>query len=129
MNADTRHLLVNVCANILRSERGIQVLGLHCRQRHSTLYTGMTGDLYTRIMQHRAGEIEGFSKRHNCNRLVHYAGYNEVLVMINREKQIKSWRRKKKVDLIEKTNPRWEDLAQNWGRSMKLKGESIEEIP
>jgi putative endonuclease len=50
-------------------------------------------------------------------------------VMINREKQIKSWRRKKKIDLIEKTNPRWDDLAQNWGRKMKLNGESIEEIP
>jgi putative endonuclease len=94
-----------------------------------TLYTGMTGDLYTRIMQHKAGEIEGFSRTHQCNRLVHYAGCNEVMVMINREKQIKSWRRKKKIDLIEKSNPRWEDLAQNWGRSMKLKGESIEEIP
>jgi putative endonuclease len=94
-----------------------------------TLYTGMTGDLYTRIMQHKAGEIEGFSKTYGCNRLVHYAGCNEVIVMINREKQIKSWRRKKKIDLIEKTNPRWEDLAQNWGRKMKLKGESIDEIP
>ena len=90
-----------------------------------TLYTGMTGDLYTRIMQHKAGEIEGFSKTYGCNRLVHYAGCNEVIVMINREKQIKSWRRKKKIDLIEKTNPRWEDLAQNWGRKVKLKGESI----
>ena len=94
-----------------------------------TLYTGMTGDLYTRIMQHKAGEIEGFSKTYGCNRLVHYAGCNEAIVMINREKQIKSWRRKKKIDLIEKTNPRWNDLAQNWGRKMKLKGESIEEIP
>jgi putative endonuclease len=94
-----------------------------------TLYTGMTGDLYTRIMQHKAGEIEGFSKTYACNRLVHYAGCNEAIVMINREKQVKSWRRKKKIDLIEKTNPRWNDLAQNWGRKMKLKGESIEEIP
>jgi putative endonuclease len=90
-----------------------------------TLYTGMTGDLYTQIMQHKAGEIEGFSKTYGCNRLVHYAGCNEVIVMINREKQIKSWRRKKKIDLIEKANPRWEDLAQNWGRKVKLKGESI----
>jgi putative endonuclease len=94
-----------------------------------TLYTGMTGDLYTRIMQHKAGKIEGFSKTYGCDRLVHYAGCNEVTVMINREKQIKSWRRKKKIDLIEKTNPRWEDLAHNWGRKMKLKGESIEGIP
>jgi predicted GIY-YIG superfamily endonuclease len=53
-----------------------------------TLYTGMTGDLYTRIMQHKAGEIEGFSKTYGCNRLVHYAGCNLVAVMINREKQI-----------------------------------------
>ena len=97
--------------------------------RTGTLYTGMTGDLYKRIMQHKAGEIEGFSKTYGCNRLVHYAGCNEVIVMINREKQIKSWRRKKKIDLIEKNNPRWEDLAQNWGRRMKLKGESIAEIP
>jgi putative endonuclease len=94
-----------------------------------TLYAGMTGDLYTRIMQHKAGEIEGFSKTYGCNRLVHYAGCNQVIVMINREKQIKSWRRKKKIDLIEKTNPRWEDLAKNWGRRMKFSGESIEEIP
>jgi putative endonuclease len=89
----------------------------------------MTGDLYKRIMQHMAGEIEGFSKTYGCNRLVHYAGSNEALVMINRERQIKSWRRKKKIDLIEKTNPRWEELAQNWGINMKLKGESIEKIP
>jgi RNA polymerase sigma factor (sigma-70 family) len=64
-----------------------------------TLYTGMTGDLYTRIMQHKAGEIEGFSKTYSCDRLVHYAGTNEVIAMINREKQIKSWRRKKKIDI------------------------------
>jgi putative endonuclease len=49
---------------------------------------------------------------------VHYAECNEVTVMIDREKQIKSRRRKKKIDLIEKTNPRWEDLAQDWGRRM-----------
>jgi putative endonuclease len=94
-----------------------------------TLYTGMTGDLYTRIMQHKAGEIEGFSKTYGCDRLVHYAGCNEVIVMINREKQIKSWRRKKKIELIEKTNPRWEDLAQNWGREVKFRAECIEKIP
>jgi putative endonuclease len=94
-----------------------------------TLYTGMTGDFYTRIMQHKAGEIEGFSKTYACDCLVHYAGYNEVTVVINREKQIKSWRRKKKIDLIEKTNPRWEDLGQNWGREMKFRGECIEKIP
>jgi hypothetical protein len=57
---------------------------------------------------------------------VHYAECNEVTVMIDREKQIKSWRRKKKIDLIEKTNPRWEDLAQDWGRKDELKGESLE---
>jgi len=53
---------------------------------------------------------------------VHYAECNGVTVLIDREKQIKSWRRKK---LIEKTNPRWEDLAQDWGRKDELKGESL----
>ncbi len=56
-----------------------------------TLYTGMTGDLYKRIMQHKAGEIEGFSKVYKCDRLVHYEGDDDVRKMINREKQVKSW--------------------------------------
>jgi putative endonuclease len=92
-----------------------------------TLYTGMTGFLFNRVMQHKAGEVEGFSQKYNCNRLVYYEQYDDVRRAIGREKQIKSWRREKKMALIEKMNPRWEDLAENWGREMRFRGESIVE--
>ena len=93
--------------------------------RTETLYTGLTGDLYKRIMQHKSGEIEGFSKQYKCTRLVHHEGFDQAERMIQREKQIKSWRHEKKIALIEKTNPRWQDLAENWGRPLLLPGESI----
>ena len=93
--------------------------------RTGTLYTGLTGDLYKRIMQHKSGEIEGFSKQYKCTRLVHHEGFDQAERMIQREKQIKNWRREKKIALIEKTNPRWQDLAENWGRPLLLPGESI----
>jgi putative endonuclease len=72
----------------------------------------MTGDLFKRIMQHKAGEIDGFAETYKCDRLVYYEGSDNVHQMISREKQIKSWRREKKIALIEKMNPRWEDLAE-----------------
>jgi putative endonuclease len=90
-----------------------------------TLYTGMTGDLFKRIMQHRAGEIDGFSKTYKWDRLVWYESCDNVHRMISREKQIKSWRREKKIALIEKTNPRWEDLAEHWGRETLFPGQSM----
>ncbi len=94
-----------------------------------TLYTGMTGDRYKRIMQHKAGEIEGFSKTYKCDRLMHYEGDENVHEMINREKQIKSWRREKKITLIEKANPRWQDSAEHWGEEMLPPGRSIKRTP
>lgn len=90
-----------------------------------TLYAGMTGDLFQRIMQHKAGEIDGFAKKYKCDRLVYYEAYDNVHKTINREKQIKSWRREKKVVLIEKMNPRWQDLAAHWGREMLFRGQSM----
>jgi putative endonuclease len=93
-----------------------------------TLYTGVTGDLFVRIMQHKAGEIEGFTRQYKCNRLVYYESYENVRVAIAREKQIKRWRRSKKIVLIEKVNPRWADLAEHWGRKMLFRGQSIDEI-
>jgi len=90
-----------------------------------TLYTGLTGDLYKRIMRHKNGRFEGFSSQYKCTRLVYYEGFDQAEKMIQREKQIKSWRREKKIALIEKTNPRWQDLAGNWGRELLLPGESI----
>jgi putative endonuclease len=93
-----------------------------------TLYTGMTGDLFVRIMQHKAGEFEGFAKTHG-KRLVTFESFDNVHNAINREKQIKSWRRQKKIALIEKTNSRWQDLAEHWGSEMRLPGQSIVRTP
>ena len=75
-----------------------------------TLYTGVTTDLSRRIYEHREGLIEGFSNRYGTKTLVWYEVHEEVGTAITREKQIKRWRRQWKFDLIEKMNPRWEDL-------------------
>lgn len=94
-----------------------------------TLYIGLTGQLYSRVFQHKAGEIEGFSATYNCVRLVYYEGFDDVRKAIAREKQLKRWRREKKIALIEKTNPRWLDLAEHWGREMLFPGQSIVKTP
>jgi putative endonuclease len=60
---------------------------------------------------------------------VYYESYQDVQVAIAREKQIKRWRREKKIALIEKVNPRWQDLAEYWGREMRFRGQAIGRIP
>ena len=93
--------------------------------RTGTLYLGMTNDLYVRVLQHKSGEIEGFSSKYHCNRLVYWESFDEVVKAINREKQLKGWRRAKKVALIESMNRRWQDLAERWGAEMAFAGQSI----
>ena len=90
-----------------------------------TLYIGMTNDIYRRIAEHKSGEFEGFSSQYHCNRLVYYESFQFVQDAINREKQLKGWRRSKKIGLIESKNPRWEDLAEKWGAPMAFAGQSI----
>ena len=94
-----------------------------------TLYTGITRALLNRVMQHKAGEIEGFTQQYKCNRLVYYERFEYVRMAITREKQIKSWRRSKKIVLIEKMNPRWEDLAEHWGQTLLFRGQSMGGTP
>ena len=79
-----------------------------------TLYTGMTGNLFERILQHKNKSIEGFTKKYNINRLVYYEEFRTARLAIEREKQIKRWRRSKKIDLIKTINPTWKDLSENW---------------
>ncbi|HLM80515.1 MAG TPA: GIY-YIG nuclease family protein [Terriglobales bacterium] len=93
--------------------------------RTGTLYIGMTNNLYVRVMQHKSGEIEGFSSKYQCNRLVYWESFDDVLKAIDREKQLKGWRRAKKIVLIEFNNPRWADLAGKWGAEMAFAGQSI----
>ena len=77
---------------------------------HGTLYTTVTSDLIVRVYQHKESKISGFTKRYNCHYLVYYEMCEDMFSAIEREKQIKAGSRKKKLALIEKINPKWEDL-------------------
>jgi putative endonuclease len=82
--------------------------------RSGTLYTGITNNLERRLQEHRQGTVPGFTRRYSITRLVHYEATGSALAAITREKQIKGWRRSKKVTLVEQGNPRWLDLAAGW---------------
>ncbi len=97
--------------------------------RTGTLYIGMTGFFDTRIGQHKLGLIEGFSKKYGCTRLLYYEVYSDALQAKRREIQLKGWRREKKIKLIEKMNPRWEDLAEHWGQELLQPGQSLKKTP
>jgi putative endonuclease len=93
--------------------------------RTGTLYIGMTNNLYLRIAQHKSGEVDGFSSKYHCDRLVYWESFDEVLKAIDREKQLTGWRRLKKIALIDSVNPRWEDLAEKWGAEIAFASEAI----
>jgi putative endonuclease len=93
--------------------------------RSGTLYIGMTNSVYRRALEHKRREVEGFARKYHCDRMVYYEGFDDVHKAIAREKQLKGWRRSKKIALIESKNPRWEDLAEKWGAQMLFAGESI----
>jgi len=77
----------------------------------STLYIGVTNGLTKRILQHREAKTPGFTEMYNCNRLVYFERPSNPTDAINREKQLKKWRRDKKEWLISHQNPTCEDLA------------------
>jgi putative endonuclease len=91
-----------------------------------TLYIGMTNNIERRMREHKSGEFEGFASKYRCDRLVYFEGFDDVRKAIDREKQLKGWRRSKKIALIQSRNPRWEDLAEKWGWKMAFAGESIQ---
>jgi len=82
--------------------------------RSHTLYIGVTGNLQKRVFQHKWKEHEGFTARYNCDRLVWFERYQDVTEAIGREKELKGWRRSKKIALIESANPAWIDLSRDW---------------
>ena len=79
-------------------------------RKNGTLYVGVTSDLIKRIYQHKNKLIEGFTKKYGVDKLGYYEVYSDIERAIAREKQIKAGSRKKKIDLIEKINPNWDDL-------------------
>jgi len=79
-----------------------------------TLYIGITNNLERRMVEHKEGLVEGFTKEYGVERLVYFEMYGDVRNAIRREKQLKGWRREKKIALIEKVNPSWKDVARAW---------------
>ena len=82
--------------------------------RNGTLYTGVTSKLRLRVEQHKLGTFEGFSKKCGCKRLVWYEDHATMPEAIQRETQIKGWRRDWKLALIEVETPEWRDLSDGW---------------
>ena len=78
--------------------------------RNTVLYTGVTNDLMRRVGDHRDGIGGAFTKKYNVVKLIYYETRTEINLAIAREKQIKSWSRKRKEDLINSANPEWKDL-------------------
>jgi putative endonuclease len=77
------------------------------------IYTGITNDLARRIYEHKNKMVPGFTKRYNIHKLLYFEHTTDVNVAINREKEIKKWRREKKNSLINSINPTWIDLGNN----------------
>lgn len=75
------------------------------------LYIGVTNDLRRRVFAHKSGEIPGFTRRYKVNRLVYFESTPNAAAAISREKELKAWRREKKLKLVETANPEWLDLA------------------
>ena len=79
----------------------------------NVLYTGVTNDLLRRVFEHKSNIKKCFTQKYNINKLVYFELFSEITLAIMREKQIKSWNRKRKNQLIDSFNPRWEDLYQS----------------
>ena len=84
-------------------------------RRNGTLYVGVTADLLARIYQHRSGSVRGFTRKYGVRMLVWFEQHETMADAIRREKQIKKWNRKWKLELIENANPEWRDLAEDLG--------------
>jgi putative endonuclease len=82
--------------------------------RTRTLYVGVTNDIQRRDYEHKNKLVPGFTSKYRLDRLVYFEQHADIREAIDREKQIKSWRREKKETLIDDLNPKWRDLSLDW---------------
>jgi len=95
-----------------KSKRNMKHYFVYIMSSYSkTLYIGVTNNLIRRVQEHKNAKVEGFTKRYNIKYLVYYEMTDSILSVIEREKQLKRWRREKKIKLIESLNSSWEDLS------------------
>ncbi|MFA4994990.1 MAG: GIY-YIG nuclease family protein [Bdellovibrionales bacterium] len=83
-------------------------------KRIGTLYSGVTNDLTRRVSEHKTGATKGFTSRYKTHKLVYFEEYDDITEAIHREKCVKEWKREWKLELIEKFNPDWKDLYNNF---------------
>ena len=81
-------------------------------KNNRVLYTGVTNNIQRRVFEHKQALTKGFTQQYNANKLVYLEQTPDINAAITREKQIKSWKRQKKLDLISANNPQWKDLSQ-----------------
>jgi putative endonuclease len=79
-----------------------------------TLYVGLNNNIKRRIYEHKQHKVPGFTDRYDIDRLIYFETFRSSISAIRREKQIKTWRREKKVQLIDSQNPEWKDLSEDW---------------
>jgi len=84
-------------------------------KKNGTLYIGVTSNLLKRVYEHKNNLVEGFTQKYNVHKLVYYEIYQNIHDAITREKRIKKWKRQWKIELIEQSNPNWEDLFDSLG--------------
>ena len=106
--------LCHICSHFTSSKVNKTYCVYILASRSRNLYTGVTNNLHRRVAEHREGRTVGFTSKYNICRLVHYEVFSDIRNAIAREKEIKAWRREKKVSLIQRDNPTWHDLAEEW---------------
>jgi len=97
--------------------------------RTHVLYIGVTNDLYRRVEEHREGTFGGFTSKYKLRRLVYFEHTDDIGAAIAREKQLKNWRREKKIALIERMNPTWSDLSRELFGEVEPPNESVADDP
>jgi putative endonuclease len=97
--------------------------------RTHVFYVGVTNNLGRRVREHKDGVHDGFTAQYKVNRLVYYESWHYIKNAIAREKQIKPWRREKKIRIIEMMNPTWQDLSADWGEPIEPLGNAGPSAP
>jgi putative endonuclease len=82
--------------------------------KSKTLYTGVTNNIQRRVFEHKNKKAKGFTAKYNITKLMYFEITTDIKSAISREKEIKGWTRRKKIELIESINPNWNDLSENW---------------
>jgi putative endonuclease len=117
--------LLALAARNLHVNRGKTYYVYILASRSRNLYTGVTNSLKRRVREHKEGLVPGFTRKYRINRLVHFESFADVRDAIRREKQVKAWRRAKRVALISRHNPAWADLAEGWFDKKPRKSRSL----